>query len=396
MPSDDAIALPAVPPPRGDAPVDLLLVVPWLKRGGADLATLLVTEAALRLRPDARILVATTIAAASPWVARLPRGVRHIDLAANVDEAADTEVAAYAGGGAGTLARLRELVRTSRPRTLHIMQSEIGWRLLREDGAALRHSARLFASVFLDLPLPGGTCFSFARSHLPATIAHLDRVFCDCQTYARHLNRKLGIPGDRLVPLLHPADGGGRPLPLPWRPTEGRPPRVLWASRLDRQKRPDILIEIAQRSPDICFDVYGEAVLGDEDTRTLFGSAPQNVVCRGPFDGLGTIDTSRYDCLLYTSEADGLPNILIEAAATALPVVAPAVGGIAELVTDDTGYLVSRHDDVDGHVAALRACLAHPQEARRRGLAASASVAQRHSWPRFIEALNQGDGYFRP
>ena len=49
---------------------------------------------------------------------------------------------------------------------------------------------------------------------------------------------------------------------------------VLWAGRLDRQKRPDVLAKIAVRMPDVHFDVYGAAVMshaGDDSVALLSG-----------------------------------------------------------------------------------------------------------------------------
>lgn len=51
------------------------------------------------------------------------------------------------------------------------------------------------------------------------------------------------------------------------------------------------------------------------------------------------------DALVVSSEAEGLPNVVMEAFAAALPVVATDVGGVADLVVPDrTGHLVPARD----------------------------------------------------
>jgi glycosyltransferase involved in cell wall biosynthesis len=49
-----------------------------------------------------------------------------------------------------------------------------------------------------------------------------------------------------------------------------------------------------------------------------------------------------------------LPNVLLEAAAHGLPVVAPLIGGIGELVSERTAWPVRQPDDAAEFVARLR------------------------------------------
>jgi glycosyltransferase involved in cell wall biosynthesis len=52
-------------------------------------------------------------------------------------------------------------------------------------------------------------------------------------------------------------------------------------------------------------------------------------------------------CLVQSSHTEGMPNVVLEAMAAAIPVVATAVGGTPELVVDgETGWLVSPADPV--------------------------------------------------
>ena len=52
--------------------------------------------------------------------------------------------------------------------------------------------------------------------------------------------------------------------------------------------------------------------------------------------------------LLLTSSFEGMPNVVMEAQAMSLPVVASSVGGVSDCMIDgETGYLVDR-DDIGG------------------------------------------------
>ena len=73
---------------------------------------------------------------------------------------------------------------------------------------------------------------------------------------------------------------------------------------------------------------------------------------------------------------EGVPNSLLEAMATGLPVVATTHGGIPEAVTDgESGRLVPEHDP-GALAAALRGMVADPARLARMGENASISVAR--------------------
>jgi glycosyltransferase involved in cell wall biosynthesis len=68
-------------------------------------------------------------------------------------------------------------------------------------------------------------------------------------------------------------------------------------------------------------------------------------------------------------ETEGLPVAILEAMASALPVVSTRHSGIPEAVLDNvTGYLVDEHD-VDGMGVAMTKLFDHPKRAACMGVA---------------------------
>jgi glycosyltransferase involved in cell wall biosynthesis len=169
----------------------------------------------------------------------------------------------------------------------------------------------------------------------------------------------------------------------------------LWAGRLDREKRTDVLAAVAERMRDapLHFHVFGSATLDSTGAyeRVLRGLA--NVTLHGPFDGFESIPHGDFDAFLYTSGWDGLPNVLLAAAAAGLPIVAPDVGGVGEFISEQTGFLVSAPDAVDEYVAALEAIHAKRQDVRARAEAAQTLLSTRHSRESFRRALSTIPGY---
>ena len=54
-----------------------------------------------------------------------------------------------------------------------------------------------------------------------------------------------------------------------------------------------------------------------------------------------------FDVFVLPSLTEGTPNVVIEAMAHAKPIIANAVGGVPDLVTEDVGILVPP-DDIQG------------------------------------------------
>lgn len=180
--------------------------------------------------------------------------------------------------------------------------------------------------------------------------------------------------------------------------TSGNAPfyKILWASRLRQQKRPDLLPEIAAKAsrlmPELRFCAYG-ASDGDSDWPARFADSP-SLEYLGPFQEFAALQPESYDALLYTSAFDGLPNVILEAMGWGLPVIAPDVGGVSEAVRDaETGFLIPDDGDdgklIDAYVAAIQRLYQDWERTKSMARAARALIERRHGTVAHRERIRQ-------
>lgn len=93
------------------------------------------------------------------------------------------------------------------------------------------------------------------------------------------------------------------------------------------------------------------------------------------------------DIATLTSENEGMPVCLMEAAACGVPAVATAVGGIPELIADKITGLLAPANDVPQLANAFRALIGQPSRRTQMGHAARARAVERFSLARQIDSL---------
>jgi glycosyltransferase involved in cell wall biosynthesis len=160
---------------------------------------------------------------------------------------------------------------------------------------------------------------------------------------------------------------------------------VLWASRIDEEKRPDLLAEIATLMPERTFEVWGTPLLSDNRFMEQILSLP-NVLYRGPFASFDEIDLQDIGCFLYTTRYEGKPNTVVEAMSRALVCIATDVGGVPELLGDDRGILIPPDADAHAYVSALREFFASETK-RRRAEASRSFIRSVHTHANFRNGL---------
>ena len=137
-------------------------------------------------------------------------------------------------------------------------------------------------------------------------------------------------------------------------------------------------------------DAFGKQVLDVPVLNALREAAHLRYL--GPYNGFQSLNHAAYDAFVYTSAYDGMPNVLLEAIAAGLPVIAPDVGGIREMIVDgETGLLLrSLSDDEDmatAYAFAIQRLCSDPDLRRRLAVNALRRLTERHSPAAFMEAM---------
>ena len=97
----------------------------------------------------------------------------------------------------------------------------------------------------------------------------------------------------------------------------------------------------------------------------------------------------QHDLFVLPSRSEAFPNALIEAMATALPVIATDVGGIPEVVRDGVNGRLVPPDDADALADAVLGFMDDPAAAAALGRAARADVERHYTLDRMVERFEQ-------
>jgi glycosyltransferase involved in cell wall biosynthesis len=370
----------------------VLLISEW-RRGGAEREAMQLVGAMKHGDPGSRILVLVTDGAgrdAEDWAPR--------DDIASVVGFHDHARHASPEQRAAVLAHL---LITGAPRRVINCNSNVGWIAYERYGRRLSEHTRLEAMLFCyDHDRHGSRC-GYAPRFVRSTIDHLAAVYVDNKRFIADLVGDYGLASadaSRLHCLYQPV----RPAPnavdrqaLLARARAGMGagrPVVLWAGRPGLQKRVDLLLAIAAAMPEVDFHCYGATIKSFSNELKRMKARmwiPENLHIRGEFGDFHALDLSRVSAFLHTAAWEGLPNVLIEAMAAGLPVVATDVGGVRELIDDETGWLVGPPYAPEHYARELRQALGDAAAIAMRLTAADRRLACQHSAEGFAERLKE-------
>lgn len=192
------------------------------------------------------------------------------------------------------------------------------------------------------------------RALLPLMNRFTSAIVCNSKAAGEYMTKR-GLNAGRevlVIPngiILDDFTDGDSPASDPWPPEWCNTPVVGMVGHLSIDKSPGTFVRacaaIRKVRPDVRF-----VLTGDGPLRSQVEALVRSLGMTGFLMMMGQrSDVPRLlkgmDLLISTSSIEGMPNVLIEAMAAGLPVVATDVGGCREVLIDgETGYLVGIGD----------------------------------------------------
>ncbi len=212
------------------------------------------------------------------------------------------------------------------------------------------------------------------------------RIICNANALKDDITLRHGVDLKRVAVIPNGVDAE---FFTPDKDQKSGKPAVLYIGSLVPKKNPLALLEgfrlTAERVPDARFDIIGNGYLKGQMKRFICRHALESRIRMLPGRPDIRHHLRRAWIFAMASNREGSPNVILEAMAAGLPVVATRVGGVPELVEEGvTGILVERGDPQD-LADALIDCLSDKAQRRAMGLKARERVLAHHSLEKVVK-----------
>ena len=281
---------------------------------------------------------------------------------------------------------IRSLIYTLEIKNVFGINSHALYRSLELFGDGLSSSSNVFVTQFSHDYNESGQGVGYAAGFTREVLNHVKRIISDNTKFPARLKREFSIPdsifGRKYVTVFSPVNAikDGKT----WSPESLKKRKILWIGRAANEKNIPLLVAICEHLPDVDFYVYGSG-----DFNKHLNRNPSNLHLKGQFESLADISPEAYSAFLYTSRWDGLPVALLEMGALGMPVVATNVGGISDLIFEETGWLCESADSHIEYINAINAIIESPELTVKKSQNLKELVHSRHSFENFVDQISE-------
>jgi glycosyltransferase involved in cell wall biosynthesis len=226
-----------------------------------------------------------------------------------------------------------------------------------------------------------------------------DRLVTVCRAFARELAYTTGVSIEN-ISVLHNAMR--RPQPVSAVDTESLRERlgiagdervVLSVGRLSREKAHIDLLEAFKRLSESNPEISSKLIIvGDGPERARLETAAKSLGCKERVIFAGHVSDVRTfyvtaDVFVLPSHSEGSPNVLLEAMAANLPIVATAVGGVPEMVENNESALLVPPNDPPSIAGAIARLLTDEELVLRLTTNAATLVDTRYTPENYVRSV---------
>lgn len=367
---------------KNNCRISHIIAVPFLKSGGADLVAINYAKVILQNQENSCMILITDtdseMVTVTDW---LPKNILIVSIANYIYNATWKEKSDIVYG----------VTQYYLPKTFHIINSSASWMMLIDRGKVISNLTKYYGSIFALQFDENGRIIGYASEYLKKALPYLEAVITDNNQFVIDAFREFALSIDKknkFNVIYNPSRVMVQENNYPI--AKHNYMKLLWAGRIDKEKYPDLINDIIKLDNNISVDMYGSSVV---DSNITFKST-NRLHLMGPFSNISDIKgISEYDAFIFTSRWEGLPNILLEVGSLGVPIIAPNVGGVPELIDSNTGYLVCGARNIFGYLDSIMSIRQNPNEAKRRAKNLQNLIKNRHSWQKFTEHVMRIQNY---
>lgn len=354
--------------------IEVVIVIPFISIGGADLLSTYLLKAYQEKYSKSKILLIVTDKSqmeCKDW----------LETDSNV-LVFDDEV--KFNSHSERVHALHECIGVLSPSVIFNINSSVCWELYRQYGKQLSTVANLYAMLFCFDYDHHNNRVGYITSYLRECIRYLRGVMFDNKKIIEDIKNLYGLLEsdlNKLHCIYTPAPNDTISLKK-----NSSSYCILWQGRLCNQKRPDLLVRLANANPHLNFLVYGTKGNSPHSDAIINKRIP-NIDYRGTYSSLSEIPFENVSLYLNTSQWDGVPTIMLQMLSVGLPVVSTNVGGISEVVDGNSSILITDVDDIEEYQLAVNFIFNNHSDYLENAKIYSTEIKAKLSWENYMSQL---------